>query len=52
MKYHLDYSKEDPNYILLKKTFKIIGSHYFVVSLLNKFNNSRKSKMIIDLKRY
>lgn len=26
MKYHLNYSKEDPNYILLGKIFKIIGS--------------------------
>lgn len=33
MKHHLNYSKEDPNYILLGKIFKIIGS--------------RKSKTII-----
>jgi hypothetical protein len=26
MKHHLNYSKEDPNYILLGKIFKIIGS--------------------------
>ncbi len=26
MKHHLNYSKEDPNYILLSKIFKIIGS--------------------------
>ncbi|CEA12510.1 transposase [Methanobacterium formicicum] len=26
MKHHLNYSKEDPNYILLEKIFKIIGS--------------------------
>ena len=36
MKHHLNYSKEDPNYILLKKIFKIIGS--------------RKSRMIIASK--
>jgi hypothetical protein len=36
MKHHLNYSKEDPNYILLKKIFKIIGS--------------RKSKTIIASK--
>jgi sulfite exporter TauE/SafE len=37
MKHHLNYSKEDPNYILLGKIFKIIGS--------------RKSKTIVDSKR-
>jgi hypothetical protein len=37
MKHHLNYDKEDPNYILLKKIFKIIGS--------------RKSKTIISSKR-
>ena len=26
MKHHLNYSKKDPNYILLGKIFKIIGS--------------------------
>jgi len=26
MKHHLNYSKEDPNYMLLGKIFKIIGS--------------------------
>ena len=26
MKHHLNYSKEDPKYILLEKIFKIIGS--------------------------
>ena len=26
MKHHLNYSKQDPNYILLGKIFKIIGS--------------------------
>jgi hypothetical protein len=26
MMHHLNYSKEDPNYILLGKIFKIIGS--------------------------
>ncbi|MEN6553735.1 MAG: IS5/IS1182 family transposase, partial [Methanobacterium sp.] len=26
MKHCLNYSKEDPNYILLEKIFKIIGS--------------------------
>jgi len=26
MKHHLNYNKEDPNYILLAKIFKIIGS--------------------------
>ena len=26
MKHHLNYCKEDPNYILLGKIFKIIGS--------------------------
>ena len=26
MQHHLNYSKEDPNYILLSKIFKIIGS--------------------------
>jgi hypothetical protein len=36
MKHHLNYSKEDPNYILLDKIFKIIGS--------------RKSRMIISSK--
>ena len=36
MKHHLNYSKEDPNYILLEKIFKIIGS--------------RKSRMIIASK--
>ena len=36
MKHHLNYDKEDPNYILLKKIFKIIGS--------------RKSKTIISSK--
>jgi hypothetical protein len=36
MKHHLNYSKEDPNYILLSKIFKIIGS--------------RKSKQIIASK--
>jgi hypothetical protein len=36
MKHQLNYSKEDPNYILLEKIFKIIGS--------------RKSKMIIASK--
>ena len=37
MKHHLNYSKEDPNYILLEKIFKIIGS--------------RKSEMIMASKR-
>jgi hypothetical protein len=37
MKHHLNYDKEDPNYILLKKIFKII--------------DSRKSKTIIASKR-
>lgn len=36
MKHHLNYSKEDPNYILLGKIFKIIGS--------------RKAKTIISSK--
>lgn len=36
MKHHLNYSKEDPNYMLLEKIFKIIGS--------------RKSKTIIASK--
>jgi hypothetical protein len=36
MKHHLNYSKEDPNYILLEKIFKIIGS--------------RKSRIIIAFK--
>jgi hypothetical protein len=36
MKHHLNYSKEDPNYILLGKIFKIIGS--------------RKSKTIMSSK--
>ncbi|MDP2835553.1 MAG: transposase [Methanobacteriaceae archaeon] len=36
MKHHLNYSKEDPNYVLLEKIFKIIGS--------------RKSKTIIASK--
>ena len=36
MKHHLNYSKEDPNYVLLDEIFKIIGS--------------RKSKMIITSK--
>ncbi len=36
MKHHLNYSKEDPNYILLGKIFKIIGS--------------RKTKTIISSK--
>jgi hypothetical protein len=36
MKHHLNYSKEDPNYILLGKIFKIIGS--------------RKSKTILGSK--
>jgi hypothetical protein len=36
MKHHLNYSKEDPNYILLGKIFKIIGS--------------RKSKQIMGSK--
>ena len=36
MKHHLNYSKEDPNYMLLAKIFKIIGS--------------RKSKQIMGSK--
>jgi hypothetical protein len=36
MKHHLNYRKEDPNYILLGKIFKIIGS--------------RKSKQIMGSK--
>ena len=36
MKHHLNYSKEDPNYLLLDKIFKIIGS--------------RKSKKIVASK--
>lgn len=36
MKHHLNYSKEDPNYMLLGKIFKIIGS--------------RKSKTIMSSK--
>ncbi len=51
MKHHLNYSKEDPNYILLAKIFKIIGSGKLsVLSLLNKFSNSRKSRPIIASK--
>ena len=36
MKHHLNYSKEDPNYILLGKIFKIIGSRKTKTILASK----------------
>ncbi len=49
MKHHLNYSKEDPNYILLEKIFKIIGSRKTKtiiaskgVKKINKMINSTK----------
>jgi hypothetical protein len=43
MKHHLNYSKEDPNYILLEKIFKIINTTIeFVVSELKKDKTLRK----------
>ena len=36
MKHHLNYNKEDPNYILLAKIFKIIGSRESKVIMASK----------------
>ena len=36
MKHHLNYDKEDPNYILLAKIFKIIGSRESKVIMASK----------------
>jgi len=49
MKHHLNYSKEDPNYILLEKIFKIIGSRKSKTIMASK-GVKNINKMIISSK--
>ena len=49
MKHHLNYSKEDPNYILLEKIFKIIGSRKSRTIIASK-GVKNTNMMIISIK--
>jgi hypothetical protein len=49
MKYHLNYSKEDPNYILLSKIFKIIGSRKAKTIMASK-DVKNVNMMILSIK--
>lgn len=49
MKHHLNYSKEDPNYILLEKIFKIIGSRKSRTIIASK-GVKNINKMVISTK--
>jgi len=49
MKHHLNYSKEDPNYILLEKIFKIIGSRKLRTIIASK-GVKNTNMMIISIK--
>ena len=48
MKHHLNYGKEDPNYILLEKIFKIIGSRKYRTIIAFK----RLKKLKTNIYRY
>jgi hypothetical protein len=49
MQHHLNYSKEDPNYILLSKTFKIIGSRKAMTIMASK-GVKKVNFMILSIK--
>ncbi len=49
MKHHLNYSKEDPNYILLGKIFKIIGSRKSKTIMTSK-GVKKVNMMILSVK--
>jgi len=49
MKHHLNYSKEDPNYILLEKIFKIIGSRKSSTIIASK-GVKNTNMMILSIK--
>lgn len=49
MKHHLNYSKEDPNYILLGKIFKIIGSRKAKIIMASK-GIKNVNMMILSIK--
>jgi len=42
MKHRLNYSKEDPNYVLLDEIFKIIGSRKSRIVIVSKVLKHRK----------
>ena len=49
MQHHLNYSKEDPNYILLGKTFKIIGFRKTMTIMASK-GVKKVNFMILSIK--
>jgi hypothetical protein len=49
MKHHLNYSKEDPNYILLGKIFKIIGSRK-LKTIMGSKGVTNVNMMILSIK--
>jgi hypothetical protein len=49
MKHHLNYSKENPNYILLGKIFKIISSRKAKTIMASK-DVENVNKMILSIK--